>query len=591
MPEQSNNPFNFWQELKRRKVIRVITVYGAAAFVILELVDIVSPSLGLPTWTLNFIIVLLCVGLILSIILSWVYDITPEGVQKTKPVSKETEPKKEKPARTMGWQIATYASIVVIIGLLMINIFGGKKKAESLAALEKSIAVLPFENMSSDEEYNYIGGAFTDEIIMELQKIKAFDRVSSRTSTMQYEMERPTIPEIADKLKVNYIIEGSIQRYEEDVKIRVQVIRAKDEDHIWADEYTGKWKDIFSIQDEIAYNVANKLSVVLSTEELMSIGKRPTENLAAYSLLLKARSTDGMERLNLLDEALSLDPNFAAAYAEKGGWWLWYAGGWRGSVSSSEVISNALPLLTRALEIDPNNAEAHYGLAGLQIWYFWNFEASEKEYKIAIRLNPSNAEVIHDYTDLLDATGRFEEALEWSDKGVEADPITIWEKGLRQYFTNQHEAALETFKLPISPNEPDPNRYIEEARVLLYLGHYEGVIDIIDRYLGRYPEDTSPRQMGTLAIAYYKLGKKELANELLEEIKNKSHKFPAGSPAFYAAMIYAQMGEVNLAFDWLEKAYEDREVEMYWLKVEPPFEPIRSDPRFQDLLNRMNFPD
>jgi TolB-like protein len=480
---------------------------------------------------------------------------------------------------------------VVKSGLILYHVLSLNYQREEYSGLETSIAVLPFENMSIDEEYDYIGGAFTDEIIMELQKIKAFDRVLSRTSTMQYEKERPTIPEIADKLNVNYIIEGSIQRYKEDVKIRVQVIRAQDEDHIWADEYLGKWIDIFSIQDEIAYNVANKLSVALSTEELMSISKRPTENLAAYSLLLKARSTDGMERLNLLDEALALDPNFAAAYAEKGGWWLWYAGGWRGSVGSSDVISNALPLLTRALGIDPNNAEAHYGLAGLQIWYFWNFAASEEEYKLAIQLNPSNAEVIHDYTDLLDAAGRFDEALEWSNKGVEADPTTIWERGLRQYFANQHDEALETFKLSIGPSETDPNRYTEEARVLLYLGHYQAVTDIIHHFLERYPNDTSPRQMGTLAIANYKLGQKELAIKLLEEIKARSQQSAAGSPAFYVAMIYSQMGEINLAFDWLQKAYEDKEVEMYWLKVEPPFEPIRGDPRFQDLLNQMNFPD
>ena len=586
MPEKSHN---FWQELKRRKVIRVITVYAAAAFVILELVDIVSPALGLPTWTMGLVIVLLCTGLVLSIILSWIYDITPAGVEKTRPLS--VDKKVKETTTSNGWKIATYVSFVVIVGLIVFHILSRIDPNLGVDYPEKSIAVLPFENMSSDTEYTYIGGAFTDEIIMELQKINAFDRVLSRTSTMQYEKERPTIPEIAEKLNVNYIIEGSIQRYEDDVKIRVQVIEAKDEDHVWSDEYTGKWKDIFNIQDEIAYTVASKLSVVLSTEELMSIGKRPTENIEAYSLLLKARSTYGIDRLNLLDEALSLDPNFAAAYAEKGGWWLWHAGGWRGSVSSSEVISNALPLLTRALEIDPNNAEAHYGLAGLQIWYFWNFEASEKEYKLAIQLNPSNAEVIHDYTDLLDAAGRFNEALEWSYKGVEADPTTIWETGLRQYFANQHEEALKTFELPNSLNEHDPNRYIDEARVLLYLRHYQDVIEIIDAYLKKYPDDESPRQMGTLAIAYYNLGQIEHAIGLLEEIKNKSQQSPAGSPSFYAAMIYAQMGEVDLAFNWLEKAYKDKEIEMYWLKVEPPFEPLRNDPRFNDLLSRIGFPD
>jgi len=590
MASDPNKLSRFWQELKRRKVLRVITVYAAVAFVILQLVEILAPSLRLPDWTMNFILVVLIVGFIIAIVLSWIYDIHPkEGIVKTEPAEKVKA--EDIPKSSNSWKIASYISFIVIVGLVVYHVLSRNILEKNYKDLERSIAVLPFENMSSDVEFGYIGGAFTDEIIMELQKIKAFDRVLSRTSTMQYEIDRPTIPEIAEKLNVNYIIEGSIQRYEEEVKIRVQVIRAQDEDHVWADEYIGKWKDIFSIQDEIAYMVANKLSVVLSTEELMLIGKRPTENLAAYSLLLKARSTDGIERLNFLDEALALDPNFAAAYAEKGGWWLWYAGGWRGSLGSSEVIANALPLLTRALEIDPNNAEAHYGLAGLQIWYFWNFEASEKEYRLAIQLNPSNAEVIHDYTDLLVAAGRFEEALEWSNRGVDADPTTIWERGLRQYFANNHEEALETFNLPIGSSDNDPNRYTEEARVLLYLEKYENVLEILDRYLERYPEDSSPRQLGTRAIAYYKLGENERALKLLDEIKQKSAQSAAGSPSFYTAMIYAQMGETDSAFDWLEKAYKDREVEMYWLKVEPPFEPIRNDHRFQDLVKRVNFPD
>jgi tetratricopeptide (TPR) repeat protein len=270
---------------------------------------------------------------------------------------------------------------------------------------------------------------------------------------------------------------------------------------------------------------------------------------------------------------------------EHGG--LWYAGGWKGSYDSKEVLSNALPLLTKALEIDPNNAEAHYGLAGLQIWYFWNFKAAEDEYKKAVQLNPSDAEVIHDYTDLLDAEGRFEEALEWSNKGVEADPTTIWEKGLRLYFVNQYEEAMEVYKMS---STYDPNRYTEEARVQLYLGHYQDVIAIINRYLEQFPDGRAPRPLGTLAIAYFKSGQYDKAQELLDEIKQRSQKSPAGSPAFYVAMVCAQMGKIDLAFQWLEKAYNTHEIEMYWLKVEPPFEPLRTDPLWQTMLEKVGFP-
>ena len=199
MPGKSDNPFRFWEELKRRKVIRVITVYGAAAFVILELVSIVAPSLGLPSWTLNMVIVLLCIGFVVSTILSWVYDITPEGVQKTKPSGQNSKEVKQPASR--GWKISTYLSGLVIIGFVVVYIIGNIRQSSDLVSLEKSIAVLPFDNMSQDKEYDYLGDAITDEIILELQKIKEFDRVLSRSSTMQFKDNRPTIPEIEKSLK------------------------------------------------------------------------------------------------------------------------------------------------------------------------------------------------------------------------------------------------------------------------------------------------------------------------------------------------------------------------------------------------------
>ena len=276
MPNKSNNPFQFWEELKRRRVIRVIPVYAAASFVLLELVDIISEPFGLPDGTLKLVTVLLVIGFVISIVLTWIYDVTPEGIEKTKP-SKEVTSSEKQPAST-GWKIATFVSILIIIAFVVFYIAGYKKESSAISELEKSIAVLPFENMSVGEEYSHLGGAFTDEIILELQKIKEFDRVLSRTSTMQYKDTRPTIPEIAEKLGVNYIIEGSIQRYNENVSIRVQVIRAEQEDHIWADEFDGKWEDIFYIQDEIAFQVAKELKTVLSSEEVDQINKIPTVN-------------------------------------------------------------------------------------------------------------------------------------------------------------------------------------------------------------------------------------------------------------------------------------------------------------------------
>jgi TolB-like protein len=234
MSGNPNKLSRFWQELKRRNVIRVITVYAGVAFVIIELINNITEPLRLPEWSPTLVIVLLAIGFPIVIIFSWIYDIHPEGgMVKTEPSDQLKE--KEVPKSSNGWRIASYISFVVIVGLIVLNIIARTNREKRYENMEKSIAVLPFKNMSINEEDYYIGGAFTDEIIMELQKIKAFDRVLSRTSTLQYEEERPTVPEIAEKLNVNYIIEGSIQRVEGRVRINVQVIRAVNEDHIWAE--------------------------------------------------------------------------------------------------------------------------------------------------------------------------------------------------------------------------------------------------------------------------------------------------------------------------------------------------------------------
>ncbi len=256
MPEQSNNPFRFWQELKRRKVIRVIPVYAATAFVLLELVDIIAEPFGLPDWTLKLVIVLLSIGFVISIILSWVYDITPEGVQKTKPI-KEAQ-KEEKPAASYVWKITTYVSVVIIIGLIIINVVGGRKRANDLNELDKSIAVLPFKSLSDDPEKQYLADGMMDAILLHLSKIKDL-RVMARTSVEQYRNTDKTATMICQELNVAYLLEGSFQKYGDNAKLIAQLIRPGKEGHVWANEYNRDWKDIFSVQSEVAKTIAGEL--------------------------------------------------------------------------------------------------------------------------------------------------------------------------------------------------------------------------------------------------------------------------------------------------------------------------------------------
>jgi TolB-like protein/Tfp pilus assembly protein PilF len=315
---------------------------------------------------------------------------------KTEPADKVT--KEDKPKSSKGWKIASYISFVFIITLLVFQITSGRGSNRSLRNLEKSIAVLPFDNMGSDPEYAHLGGAFQDEIIMELQKIKSFDRVLSRTSTMQYEENMPAIPEIAEELDVNFLVEGSIQKHGDQVRIRVQVIRARQEDHIWANEYNDCWENIFTIQDQIAFDVAHELQTVLSPEEIARIEKRPTTSLEANNLYLKGREeyirsfyygenqgSLGKAKAYFL-KALEYDPGFAAAYAGLARVYL-EENTYRYLVDTTHTDSTLI-LIDQAISIDDELADA-YLVRGDYYRTRGDYQQAIRDIKKAIELNPS----------------------------------------------------------------------------------------------------------------------------------------------------------------------------------------------------------
>jgi len=235
MPQSSNKLSQFWQELKRRKVVRVITVYAAAAFVILELTDIVAPSLGLPDWTLNLIIILLCVGFIITVIVSWIYDIHPEGgIVKTEPAEKVKA--EDMPKSSNSWRIASYISFVVIVALIVLNIIPRGNRLKEKEILDKSIAVLPFINDSPDEENVYFINGTMEAILDNLCKIEDI-RVVGRTSVEQYRNAPKPIPVIADEMNVSYILEGSGQKDGNKVRLTLQLIDGINDQHLWSSPY------------------------------------------------------------------------------------------------------------------------------------------------------------------------------------------------------------------------------------------------------------------------------------------------------------------------------------------------------------------
>ncbi len=350
MAQKTNSFERFWKELKRRKVIHVITVYAAIAFVILQLIDIVSEPLRLPVSTKALVIVLLCIGFIIAVFVSWVYDITPAGVKKTKPVSAVKHTDQTTRAVSSGWKIATYVSGAIIIALVAFNFISKRNLNADLSKLEKSIAVLPFINDSPSDSNQYFINGIMEEVLNNLQKIKDF-RILSRTSTDQYKgPDRPTIPEIAKKLVVNYIVEGSGQKYGNKFVLRVQLIAANNERHLWAKSYEKEIKatsDQISLQSEIAQSIATELKVIITPNEKQLIEKIPTTNLTAYDFYQRGREEERKYSLT----------NFTAL--STGAFY---------KPSNKQAVERAEKMYNTALKYDSTFALAYIGLASV----YWN---------------------------------------------------------------------------------------------------------------------------------------------------------------------------------------------------------------------------
>jgi len=405
-----NKLSQFWQELKRRNVVRVITVYAGAAFVILELVDILSPSLGLPQWTLNFVLILLIVGFFITVIVSWIYDVQPEGgIVKTK--STDEVKTEDVPKSSNSWKIASYISFVVIVGLIILNVIprSGKKDL-----VDKSIAVLPFESLSKDEELQYQADGVMETILLHLSMIEEL-RVMSPPSVERYRGTTKTASDICNELNVSYLLEGSFQKSGDQIRLIVRLIQSGTERQIWTNNYDREWKDIFIVQSEVAQTIAEEIEVVITPEEQQLLQKKPTSSLSALNYYQKGREMlrkyepeEGdiyflNEAERLFNLALEHDPTYSMAYVGAGEVYYWYVQRYlnlRNSDSAQLISDTIIELTDLALKYDPQNSEAHTLRGDYYYWVDVNHSKALEEYEKALGNNP-NDHIAQHYVGLL----------------------------------------------------------------------------------------------------------------------------------------------------------------------------------------------
>ncbi|MCI0329891.1 MAG: protein kinase [candidate division Zixibacteria bacterium] len=464
-------------------------------------------------------------------------------------------------------------------------------KQPAARSAAKSIAVLPFDNISPDAENEYFSDGLTEEIITHLSKIRSL-LVISRTSIMRYKGVKKPLREIAAELGVQYVLEGSVRKQGNDLRITAQLIDASRDAHLWAEKYGGKLEDVFAIQEKVAGQIVDALKLTLSPQEQKILEKRQTENTEAYELYLKGRfwwnkrTEEGMKRgIAFFNQAIEKDPGYALAYVGLADAHILL--GVYGHHPFREVMPKAEKAALKALELDSASAEAHASLAHFKMLYEWDWAGGEQMFQRAIELNPNYAPAHLWYSLTLSAMGKLDEAFIEIERARELDPLSLiinTDVGMVHYEARRYDQAFEECRKTM---EIDPNFYVVNlllGRTHLQAGNFEEAVAELRKALALSHESTLV--LATLGYAYARAGKKSEALEVLkrlEEISRERYVAPNTR-----AILYVGLGETELAFEWLQKAFEERSL---WaahtpLAIDPILDPLRSDPRFSALLRK-----
>lgn len=511
-----------------------------------------------------------------------------EGIPSTERVVPKREPKTVKIGEIKWKSLILYAGAVVLLILL---IAGGISLFISRQAPIESIAVLPLKNLSGDPEHEYFADGVTEALITELSKIGAL-RVISRQSVMRYKGSDKPLPEIARELSVDAVVEGSVLRAGERVRITAQLIRAIPERHLWADNYDRDLDDILTLSSEVAQTIAREIQVTLTPEEQARLASARPVNPKAYELYVKGQyhyfkwEEEGFEKaIEYFQKAIEVDPNYAQAYALLADSFCWLR--CLGYFPLKEAYSRFNPPLKKALEIDDTLPEAHLVLAETRFYHGWDWVGAETEYKRTLELNPNFAWGHAKYAFYLTAMGRSADAIAEAKRALRLDPLSYPANrafGWVHIVARQYDLAIAQYQQIAELEPKDPRPYGSLANVYAQMGRYEDAVKA--RQKAMTLSGAQPEEVEALGSAFRESGSNGYWMWRLERLKGQYARYPLA-----VAKNYAQLGDKDQAFAWLEKAYKEHVALMVQLKVDLAWDPLRSDLRFQDLLRRMNFPD
>ena len=458
----------------------------------------------------------------------------------------------------------------------------------------RSIAVLPLLNLTGDASQEYFADGMTEALTTELARMESL-QVISRSSTMGYKGSKKKLPEMAKELHADAVVEGSVQRSGNRVQVTAQLVRADTDKHLWADKYERDFRDILALQDDVASSIAKQIQFKLGGPEPVPIARSKPISPEAYENYLKANSYldqfDLQKSIDYYNQAIKLAPDYAPAYAHMARSYFFL--GFFSAMPPSQAWGKVKEAALLATSKDDRLPEGHDALALAKLHYDWDFAGAEQEFKRALQLNPSNADTLHDFAHYLMTMGRMDESAAASRRAVDLDPVDdglteclCWHRYAARQYESSIQLALEVLKR--QPGDPWETTilawdYEQKHRNAEAIAEFKKAVDATPKESLMYTF-----LLGALGHAYASAGQKSDAQGVLQTLLARAKQSYA-SP-FDIALVYTALGDKDTAFAWLNRAVADRSTWLVYSKWEPRLDPLRSDPRFQDLLRRLNLP-
>src|SRR5438552_4612395 len=589
---------NFFAELKRRNVYKVAITYAVVAWLLIQAASILLPTFEAPVWVMKAFVVLLAFGFVMSAMISWAFEATPEGLKRTKDVSPEMS--------LPSWSARKFATFIISLALIAAGLFAfqflrpvgtsrrdvgqieeGRPGGASLPISQKSIAVLPLLNESGDPKDEYFSDGLSEELIAALAQIREL-KVIGRSSSFRFKDRKEESKTIGEKLCVSTLLEGTVRKQGERVRIVAELTNAADGIELWTRTFDRELKDIFAVQAEIANAVATSLELTLRGAKDTVVANASTASVEAHNAYLQGhfyfvrRNLDDYRKaVGFFDQAIRIDPDYALAYAERSEAWTFI--GDLAIGEKKDAWAAAKHDAEKAVEIGPNLAEAHAALGWVRFFSEWKFAEGLAELRRAKELAPANPTANDLLARVLVYLGQIQEGEKLARQAIELDPLAYLARGnLARILLAEgklDEADAEARKAAeLQPTGAASHRW----QVLVAIQRGDGETALREAQL----EPNEAYRRFELALAHYARGDRPAADAALAEMVARDRNLLA----YQIAGVYAWRGETDKAFEWLQISYDNHDTGLLSLLIDPLMRGLRGDPRYNSMLEKIGLP-